>query len=257
MHALKLILISNFCTLALLCPVARGADESAAANGPQGEPMPIVASDDFEKGAEQWRILDPSNWRVEEHEGNRVLSQHVREGGEHEPPHRSPYHIALLKDVYVTDFELTARVRSTIPDYNHRDVCLFFGFQNPSHFYYVHLGKETDPTANQIFIVNDAPRTKISEKTTEGTPWDDKWHTVRIVRKVDDGAIEVYWDNQKEPIMVAHDKTFTWGQVGVGSFDDTAVWDDVVVRGEVPKPPLDHVLPDAPRPVERVDPDLR
>jgi hypothetical protein len=31
--------------------------------------------------------------------------------------------------------------------------------------------------------------------------------------------------------MTATDKTFTWGQVGVGSFDDTGNWADVKVWG--------------------------
>lgn len=229
-----------FLALLAICPFLA---LTAAPHASAQREMPLVASDNFEQGDSKWRILDPRNWRIEESNGSHVLSQYVREGGEHDPPHRSPYHVALLKDVIVTDFEFTARVKSTIPDYNHRDACLFFGFQDPAHFYYVHLGKETDPTANQIFIVNEAPRTKISEKTTKGTPWDDEWHTVRIVRTVDDGAIKVYWDDQKEPVMVAHDKTFTWGQVGLGSFDDTAIWDDVKLRGVIRKPPADHVLP--------------
>jgi len=35
----------------------------------------------------------------------------------------------------------------------------------------------------------------------------------------------------KTPAMTATDKTLAWGQVGVGSFDDTSMWDDVVLRG--------------------------
>jgi hypothetical protein len=31
--------------------------------------------------------------------------------------------------------------------------------------------------------------------------------------------------------MTATDKTFAWGQVGVGSFDDTGNWTDVKVYG--------------------------
>ena len=31
--------------------------------------------------------------------------------------------------------------------------------------------------------------------------------------------------------MTAQDKTFTWGQIGLGSFVDIGDFDDVVVRG--------------------------
>ncbi|MDA1014597.1 MAG: hypothetical protein O3A00_09120 [Planctomycetota bacterium] len=33
------------------------------------------------------------------------------------------------------------------------------------------------------------------------------------------------------PVKVAHDKTFQWGLLGLGSFDDLGQWDDVVIRG--------------------------
>jgi hypothetical protein len=122
-------------------------------------------------------------------------------------------------------------VQSTHEDYGHRDVCLFFGYQNPGQFYYVHLGKRADPHANQIFIVNESDRTKISLTTTEGTDWDDEWHHVRITRSVESGEIAVYFDDMENPVMTAKDTTFKWGQVGLGSFDDTGDWDDFTVHG--------------------------
>ena len=90
--------------------------------------------------------------------------------------------MALVKDVLVTEFRLEADVLSTKPDYPHRSMTMFFGYQDPDHFYYVHFGKKTDDHANQIFIVNGAARVKISTKTTDGTNWDDNWHHVKIER---------------------------------------------------------------------------
>src|SRR2546425_608068 len=81
-----------------------------------------------------------------------------------------------------------------------------------------------DDRANQIFIVDNADRKKISTKSTSGTPWDDNWHHVKVVRRIGDGGIEIYFDDMKTPIMTATDKTFTWGQVGLGSFDDSGNW---------------------------------
>ena len=97
--------------------------------------------------------------------------------------------------------------------------------------YYVHFGQKTDDHANQIFIVNNEPRTKISTKTTEGTPWDNEWHHARIVKKVDTGEISVFFDDMEHPAMTAVDKTFTSGKIGIGSFDDTGRFDDVLVYG--------------------------
>ena len=109
--------------------------------------------------------------------------------------------------------------------------------------YYVHLGQKTDDHANQIFIVNNEPRKKISTKTTEGTKWDNQWHHVRVVRDVDSGKIEVFFDNMTEPVMTAVDQTFKWGQIGIGSFDDTGNFDNVRVYGKKVEKPSEAVPP--------------
>jgi hypothetical protein len=193
--------------------------------------LPAVFADDFESGADHWQPLDPPHWKIAAGNGGHVFSHFVKQG-KYKPPHRSPVNIALLKDHAVEDFEYTVKVKSTHPDYGHRDAVLVFGYQDPSHFYYVHFGKQTDDHANQIFLVNDKPRVKISTKTTAGTPWDDAWHTVRVTRRVADGSIAVYYDDMEKPVMTAQDKTFTWGRIGLGSFDDTTDWDDVKLLGK-------------------------
>ena len=101
------------------------------------------------------------------------------------------------------DFVLDVDVLSTKPDYDHRDMCVIFGYQDPSHFYYVHFGLKTDDHANQIFIVDGAARLKISTKTTAGTNWDENWHRIKIKRRVDLGDIAVYFDDLETPAMEA------------------------------------------------------
>jgi hypothetical protein len=201
------------------------------ADGQDANDLPLVYQEDFEQGAEKWEPTDPNNWRIEETPMGKVYAQ-IAKQSKYEPPHRSPLNISLLKDVVVGDFVLEAKLKSTIPDYGHRDMCLFFGHQDKAHFYYVHLGKQMDDHANQIFIVNNAPRTKISTKTTPGTNWTDNWHRVKIVRRVADGTIEVYFDDMTTPVMTAVDKTFTSGRIGIGSFDDTGMWDDIKLYGK-------------------------
>lgn len=223
----------QFGRLAAVTWILGTACTAVAADPPE---LPLLLREDFERGAERWEPTDPAAWQVKQAGDGHVFSQFVKRS-QYEPPHRSPYNLALLKDLLVGDFVFDAKVLSTHPDYGHRDVCLVFGYQDPAHFYYVHLGKQTDDHANQIFIVNNAPRTKISTKTTEGTNWDDQWHHVRIVRRVADGAIEVFFDDMNTPVMTASDKNFVWGRVGIGSFDDTSDWDNLELRGvRVTKP---------------------
>jgi hypothetical protein len=201
---------------------------AVAADKP-AEKLPLLFSDDFSKGAGRWQPTDPKAWKVIDTKEGKAYSQFRQ--SKYKPPHRSPLNISLVKGLTAGAFVFEAKVQSTARDYPHRDMCVFFGHQDPAHFYYVHLGKKTDDHANQVFIVNGKDRMKISTKTSAGTPWTDGWHRVKVVRRVSDGSIAVYFDDMKKPAMTAKDKTFTRGRLGVGSFDDTGNWADVKVYG--------------------------
>jgi len=224
-------LACGFVTYAVLClPVA------AAEPPPELLGMPLLFHDDFSAAeTARWEPSDPQAWKLIDQKGNQVFQQFAQ--SKVQTPVRSPFNRCVLKGVSVGDFVLDLQFQSTARDYPHRSLCLFFGYQDPAHMYYVHFGQKTDDHANQIFIVNNEPRTKISAKTTEGTPWDNEWHHARIVRKVESGLIEVFFDDMHTPAMTAVDKTFTWGQVGIGSFDDTGNFDDVRLYGVKISPP--------------------
>jgi len=210
--------------------------------------MPVLYQEDFEKeGAlAKWEPTDPAQWKIGAVDGNKVLSLFVKKS-KYRTKVRSPYNFALLRDVVVGDFVLDLKMRSTTRDYAHRDLCLFFGYQDPTHFYYVHMALRADPHAHSVMIVNGKPRVSLIGQPgkdiggpcfrTKGIVWGDGWHNVRLVRKVADGLIEVYFDDMSKPIMRVSDKTFAWGRIGVGSFDDTGDFDAITLRGVKVKPP--------------------
>jgi len=193
--------------------------------------LPLVHRDTFDSGAGAWFPTQASKWKIGEGNGGKVLEL-LGKSGAYNPPHRSPYSITLLKEIVLGDFVLTAKVRTLQTTRGHRDMCIFFGYQDPAHFYYVHFGETPDPHSSQVFIVNKADRLKITETPDHGIPWvNDKFHSVKVVRRVSDGLIEIYFDDMEKPQKVAHDKTFDWGMIGLGSFDDLGQWDDVEIRG--------------------------
>ena len=186
---------------------------------------------DFESGAvAPLAPTDPDAWVVAGQGPNHVLALTVRKS-DYAPPVRSPHNIALLPGFDLAETVLDVDLQSTITDYGHRDLCLFFGYRDPSHFYYVHLGKRADPHANQIFVVDGGPRRAVSATTTAGTPWTDDWHHARVVRLPREGTIQVYFDDMTTPVMTAADTTFPSGRVGVGSFDDSGAFDNLAVYG--------------------------
>jgi hypothetical protein len=191
-----------------------------------GKKKPLVFEADFEDGnLDAWKATDSAAWRIEDGRGGKVLALYKQSN--YQPEVRSPVNINLIEDVGVGSFVLELKMRSTTKDYGHRDMCLFFGYQDPSHFYYVHIANQSDAHANSIFIVNGQPRVSIAKTRTEGTKWDEKWHSVRLMRDIEAGTIEVFFDDSAEPIMTAVDHTFTLGKIGVGSFDDTGQFDEI------------------------------
>jgi hypothetical protein len=125
---------------------------------------------------------------------------------------------------------ITFQVKSTLDTGGHRDCCVFFNWRDPEHFYYVHLGAKPDPASGQIMIVDGAPRRPLT-KNTKPVPWDDQWHTVKLVRDAATGRIAVYFDDLETPLMETTDTTFTSGRVGIGSFDDMNDFTAVKVSG--------------------------
>jgi len=215
--------------LLMLLIVEGGCAGLRSAGGGLG--MPLLFQADFEDGRlDAWQATDPNAWRIEAGHGGKVLALFGKSN--YKPKVRSPYNINLVRDVVLGSFVLELKMLSTTRDYGHRDMCLFFGHQDPSHFYYVHLANKSDPHANSIFIVNGEPRVSIAKSRTAGTKWDENWHNVRLVRDVKKGTIEVFFDNKSRPIMTAVDRCFKWGKVGVGSFDDTGRYDDIWLWGQ-------------------------
>jgi hypothetical protein len=209
-----------------------GSQRTSIAN----DSLPVLLNEDFEHGFSHWQTSDPKGaepvWKIIEtgEKGNHALR--VTGKSKYKPPFISPLSIALLKDIKVGDFDLTAHVQQTSPKPGaHRDLCFFWDYQDPSHFYYAHLGSRADEHACQIFIVNNADRKMITVDQAKGTPWTKGWHDVKISRRVDDGKMEVYFDDMKKPYMTARDKTFTSGQVGIGTFDDNGNFDNVILHG--------------------------
>ena len=192
----------------------------------------LLYQQDFTQGSaiEQFEMSDRRAWKSTA--GDQGWLE-LYGKSEYEARVRSPFNIALIKDHNFGDFILEADLAQSGREYGHRDLCLFFGAKDATNFYYVHIASVADPNANNIFLVNDAPRTNIATKTTEGTNWGDtnSWHKVRIERDISEGTIKVYFDDMSTPIMEATDTHFDYGRIGFGSFDDTGRFDNIKIWG--------------------------
>ena len=192
-----------------------------------GQDLPLIHEETFEDSKlENFYFTDSEAWKITDG----ALELHQQ--SEYEPPFRSPLNIAILKTPVVGSFVLEVNLKQTGREYGHRDMCLFFGINNPSNFYYVHMASVADQNAHNIFLVNDEARQNIATQTTDGIKWGKDWNKVRIERDVEKGSILVFFNNMENPIMKADDKHFPAGRIGFGSFDDTGMIDNIKIWGD-------------------------
>ena len=195
----------------------------------------------------EFMMTDYSAWERTKVQGSQVLS--LKGASDYEPPHRSPLNIALIKGKTFGSFVLEVDIQQSgvkgtpikeymkeyenadeALGYAHRDHCFFFGFQDPSHYMYIHIAKHGDNNAHNVFVVNEAPRTPITDFRTLGVDWGvEVWKKIRIVRDIDKGTVALYFDDMLTPIMIADDVPFEEGFIGFGSFDDIGFVDNIKI----------------------------
>ncbi len=189
-----------------------------------GEPE-VLLDEAFDTGIDRWEVLDPATWRWNADGTFEITARQ----SDYQPPHRSPGHVALVKDLRAGSCRVEVRVRSTLDTGPHRDCCLFFGWQDAGHFYYVHVGAKPDPRSGQVMLVDGADRRALTENR-RSIPWTDGWHTVVLERDAETGRIALYFDDLTKPVMETTDTTFGEGRVGIGSFDDLNAFDSVRIE---------------------------
>ena len=209
-------------------------DEPAADPAPDPERYGIVhaaaagASDPAELRA-RFVCSDPDAFVAAASPGGPVLE--LRGKADYVPPVRSPRAVALWRGHAFGDFVLEAELMQTGREYGHRDLCLFFGFEDPESYRYVHLASKADAHAHNVFVVDGDPRRAIATHATGGVDWGDGvWHRVRVERRMHDGRVRVFFDDFDEPVLEATDPDPTVGLVGFGSFDDVGKLRGLEVR---------------------------
>ncbi len=123
------------------------------------------------------------------------------------------------------DFELTCQVRSaeTFTSNPGADFCLIYGYQDDQHYYYVMFNRNTNDT--RVFKIRGTTRTEIGNLGTFIIP-DVNYHEVRLRRT--GSTLQVYFDGVS--LGTAVDSEYGLGGLGLGSFNDSSMWDDVCIR---------------------------
>ena len=217
--------------------------QKPAATAPQGPPraefLHVNVQELFElPTADSWSPRTPELWSVAA-EGDRRFFRMT------EPPQRPmlegvrrPQEYAVYSPYEFRSFSLSARVRvDRDPAVKARDAVIIFGMQDPTHFYYAHLAGGADEAHNTLWRVDGQTRTRMLPADVRPPPAmpDLAWHKVDVIRDADTGLIQVFvdaYDPAAKPLFEATDKTYEWGRVAIGSFDDFASFARVLIEGQ-------------------------
>jgi len=218
------------CGFALLLLVTR---TRAAEPATENQGLPLLFHEDLnsDDALTKFSFTDKDAWKIIEDDvdGTKRPVLALVQQSNYKPPVRSPVNLAWINGLKVSHFVLEMRGKSTQkPTVMNRDLCFAFGGVDATHFLYAHLAAREDKIHNQIHLVDNKDREPVTVKHADKTPWDDKYHTIKITR--DDTGTKAYFDNQL--LLTTDNKSFPTGRLGFGSFDDIANFAEITVWGK-------------------------
>lgn len=123
----------------------------SAAELPAGYKLLYEQKFDTEASLKGFQMTDTNAWKWvstgDDHGGALELTQQSK----YTPVVRSPVNIAVIAEKVFTDFVIEVEMLQTGREYGHRDMCIFYGFQSPTNFYYTHIATAADPNAHNTF----------------------------------------------------------------------------------------------------------
>ena len=139
---------------------------------------------------------------------------------------------AIAADTSFADFEMLVDIkRPADQTSNFYDVAVFFGYTDADNYSYANFGiHPTDPTSTIVPVVaGEGMRTPADPRFTDVLPVlpnDDEFHTILLRRE--GSQVAMFIDDT--PVMFAASDTFaTAGSVGVGSWNDNGIFDNITV----------------------------
>lgn len=178
--------------------------------------------DNYLGDTSNWLIHHESRWNVVMDEGDfrwgiNTTNYHNLSGGR-----LGEY--ALIKNRTYGDFIFTAMVKSSDNTTHNpsRDYDVIFGYHTPYNYYYMMFS--TNKNNTDLFIVRNGEREFVAGSDIFAVP-DSRYHNISIERT--GSHIMILFDGQK--VLETYDSSFGEGRIGIGSFNDMVLWDDIRV----------------------------
>ena len=181
------------------------------------------AADAIDAFGIHWTVPLASEWKVEPDGALRLA---IHRGPDKDKPRR-PRQFTLSDKDY-SSFDLDADVMAL-----DRSLIVVYSYKDEAHFNYAHLSTDTgakQPVHNGIFHVFGGERVRIS--STEGPPSFaavNEWNHIAVRYDAKAAKLAVQVNGKPNPSLTAVDLSLGPGKVGLGSFDETAVFKNVKI----------------------------
>lgn len=192
-----------------------------------GAAGPVLVSEDFASSTGSMEPLAGGEWTVSS--GRYVLSAPA-DGGEVVPN----ANLAVAAPDVAGDFTLNATGSAAATDSPFNDFSVVFGYRNQADYWFVSFSEGNDPNTSGVFRVSGGVRSELADITSPIVA--GAVYPVRVERR---GA-ELRVFRAGEQVAGLTDATSTDGRVGFGSRNDGGTFDDLVVTGPVPVPPVEQ-----------------
>lgn len=180
----------------------------------------------------EWTIVEGGEWQLVDHPQRGRILELSASGEPPAEPVRRAANVLLLPSPAVESFSLEFDAKTPLPDHKGADVIVVFGYQDPHHYYYAHISNDSDDRFHHIIMKVDGSqrtRTLVDNEQAPLPVLNGKWQKIRLTR-ASNGRIEIFVDDMPEPTLTTDDSEWLKGRVGIGTFNDPAQFDCVVLK---------------------------
>ena len=184
---------------------------------PEGPNASLLIFEDFSSptAADRFKVVSGGRWRVRDGVYNLDRPGSKKKGNGNVSVHRTPV---------AGDFSLEAEASVKGTRVTQNDFSVIFGFRSLKNYCYASFNETNDARTSGIFQVRDGAVTELADIATPIRP--DQFHRVRI--EVDGSDVRVLLDGTE--VATVSSSGCGDGQVGFGTRNDAARFDDLVVR---------------------------
>lgn len=185
-------------------------------SAPPGETSEPRISEDFSSSAENFTVVRGGSWRVKRGAYLLVGAAAAETGNGN---------ISVHETALSTSFTLTAEARTTGTRNRFNDFSFLFAYQDAGDYCFASFNESNDDETSGIFVVDDGAVRELADITRSISA--DRTYEVGIEKAGSDVRVLL---NGVEVARVDADACRGGGQVGFGTRNDGARFDDLVVR---------------------------